>query len=304
VVTFYGKGCKDIGVEGKYIFRSKEGERIAEFTGVLKKKFAPAEYLQKSPKEDLSNNPGAFFEVQTVNPSNQAEYDNAQPEFVRNISPKITKYFMANNVNMFYSKRPFHPQNAKNPNPADLCREVTYYIVKEGFPTYARRQKVETVQTKIHEPVINALLDIEERASELVLYVNNHELDAKPDTNQLSRTLSGTIDAAVNGGILKYLERFFSAAYLASPNCDVVTMKRFQYATLYLMNILDVGLKLLREHVKNAKALQLSDYLEKLQGTFKLAWRSKMEIPLDDLIKKCRDEVEKSAAAKKQDVAA
>ena len=104
--------------------------------------------------------------------------------------------------------------------------------------------------------------------------------------------LCRTIDAAVNGGILKYLERFMSSEYLTSSECDLTIMQRFQASTLYLMDITDTGLAILRRFV-SGKALGLSDHLEKLQKQFKKLWREKMEIDLQEFIAKTKSETRK-----------
>lgn len=57
--------------------------------------------------------------------------------------------------------------------------------------------------------------------------VISHRLDAKPDTNKLSMQLNGTIDAAVMGGVGKYLSAFFNKEFVMANPESIETLQRY-----------------------------------------------------------------------------
>ena len=298
-VNFMGKGFLKMGLQGPYIYKSIEGENFMDFLNGLKDKYQ-ATLFQKAPAdpEQYRNQDGRFFVAFHVDQSSESEWENVFQHRDKRISPKILCYRKLHNVNYFKSESRYRESKEKTNNEyKDMHREITFYITPKKFPTICRRQRIlvgdalkvydeklirgEKLKNKhfaslidlsnvsftagdklLHLcPLENAIKDIEDKVNELEELVINHHLDTQPDTNALSMSLNGTIDAAVNGGQDKYISAFFTEQYVQShPEHDHL-LKRFKIALQNQIFILEEGLRQRRLFVEG-KALALNDYLE------------------------------------------
>ncbi|KAF0973701.1 hypothetical protein FDP41_007088 [Naegleria fowleri] len=298
-VNFMGKGFLKMGLQGPYIYKSVEGENFMDFLNGLKDKYQ-AQLFQKVPAdpEQYRNQEGRYFVAFHVDQSSETEWENIFMHRDKRISPKILCYRKLHNVNYFKSESRYRESKEKTNNEyKDMHREITFYITPKKFPTICRRQRVLVGDAlKIYEekllkgeklkykdysscidlnkisyiandkllhlcPLENAIKDIEDKVNELEELVINHHLDQQPDTNALSMSLNGTIDAAVNGGQDKYISAFFTEQYVNThPEHDHL-LKRFKVALQNQIFILEEGLRQRRLFVEG-KALALNDYLE------------------------------------------
>lgn len=180
----------------------------------------------------------------------------------RRITPRISKYNSLNQVNVFYKDKRFSTSTEKKPanEYKDLYREITYYYTKEKFPSIQRRMKIVDIKIVTLDPLENAIKDVEDKVREITDSVISHYKDIKPDSNELSMQLNGTLDAAVNGGITKYIEAFFNDEYI--NNADEKqkrNLARFQSCLRDQLAILKEGLQVWRQHTKNVR---LADHLD------------------------------------------
>jgi dedicator of cytokinesis protein 3 len=267
-VAFYGKGFRDIHLEGIYVYKSKELENHVEFANKMKKKYPQAELLTKPPQDvqALNERDGQFFEVFAISAITQREINNEYVARDPRRSPKIVKYEQLNNVTHLATARRYRESDEKAPNGydfMDMHREIRIFRVPQPFPCERRRQKVVEVITIDLDPLENAIKDVEDKTLDLQDSVISHRLDARPDTNELSMHLTGVIDAPVNGGMGKYIEYFFGEEYIKThPNCKPLLV-RFAKALQAQLEILKDGLYY-RRYFSSGKALALSDHLERL----------------------------------------
>jgi dedicator of cytokinesis protein 3 len=267
-VAFYGRGFRELHLEGVYVYKSKELENHVEFANKMKKKYPGAELLSKSPQDvaALNERDGMFFEVFAVSAITQREINN---EFVSRDpqrSPKIVKYEQLDNVTHLATARRYRESDEKAPNGydfMDMHREIRIFVVPQPFPCERRRQKVQDIVVIDLDPLENAIKDVEDKTLDLQDSVISHRIDARPDTNELSMHLTGVIDAPVNGGMGKYIEVFFGDDYIkAHPNCKPLLV-RFATALQEQLKVLKDCLYY-RRYFSSGKALALSDHLEKL----------------------------------------
>ncbi|KAL9642059.1 hypothetical protein ABK040_004108 [Willaertia magna] len=298
-VNFMGKGFLKIGLQGPYIYKSVEGENFIEFLDKMKDKYQ-AQLFQKLPNdpEQYRTQEGKFFIAYKVDPSSEAEKENLFQHRDKRVSPKISCYKKLHNINYFKTESRYRESKEKTLNEyKDMHRDIIFYIAPKKFPTICRRQRVLTGESlKVFDqkilsgekfknkhysslielqnmpyvandrtlhlcPLENAIKDIEDKVNELEDLVINHHLDQQPDTNALSMSLNGTIDAAVNGGMNKYIEAFLTEQYMQLHPEHKHLLARFKLALQNQLSILDEGLKQRRLFVEG-KALALNDYLE------------------------------------------
>ncbi len=267
-VAFYGRGFRDLHLEGVYIYKSKELENHVEFANKMKKKYPSAELLSKTPLDVVAQNEkdGQYFEVYAVSAITQREIDNQYVPRDPRRSPKIVKYEQLNNVTNLATARRYRESDKPAPNGydfMDMHREIRIYVVPTPFPCERRRQKVQDTVVIDLDPLENAIKDVEDKTLDLQDSVISHRIDTRPDTNELSMHLTGVIDAPVNGGMGKYIEVFFGEEYVKNhPNCGPL-LTRFALALRAQLYVLKDGLYY-RRFFSSGKALGLSDHLEKL----------------------------------------
>lgn len=145
----------------------------------------------------------------------------------------------------------------------NLHREIIVYHVEKNFPTIQRRQKIVKIEKINLSPLQNAIRDIEYKNKELTELVITFQKDSKPNTKQMSMLLNGVLDAAVNGGIEKYVTAFFSRKFLAKADDNVLAdLKRFQDALGQQLLISKEALVAWRK-VQNKQGMGLLEHLEK-----------------------------------------
>jgi hypothetical protein len=268
-VRYYGQGFKAIGLEGEYIHRGKELENHVEFANKLSANYPGSKVHFKQPSDELDNDPGMHLYVYTVVPSDDKELANVFEHRDYSISPKIRRYASMNNIKYVTVTRRYRESNEETNNEyKDMHREIKFFVLEDTFPNIKRMMRIVDVKYLHLNPLENAMKDIEDKVNELQDSVISHILDERPDTNELSMLLNGTIDAAVNGGILKYLDAFFSQEYKDKHPDQKETLSRFRKALFAQLDVLKEGLKHRRKHV-TGKALQLNDHLESMYERLK-----------------------------------
>lgn len=88
-----------------------------------------------------------------------------------------------------------------------------YYGTNLKLPSFQRRSEIIRKIEMLLSPVENAVASVagkNREVDEMITFVEN---EPKADLKPFIMLLSGVIDAAVNGGIAKYQDAFFSQAY-------------------------------------------------------------------------------------------
>ena len=129
----------------------------------------------------------------------------------------------------------------------DKDENVEIEMTGDSFPTIVRRKPIISRRKIILDPIENAVKNIEDKNIDLNELVLNHMVDTKPDTKQLSMSLNGTIDAAVHGGINKYISAFFVPDWIQANEKHLPTVKKLQKALDAQLEVLERGLEMYRK---------------------------------------------------------
>ncbi|KAG2388429.1 hypothetical protein C9374_000593 [Naegleria lovaniensis] len=129
----------------------------------------------------------------------------------------------------------------------DKDLNVEIVMTGDSFPTVVRRKPIISRKQVILNPIENAIKNIEDKNVDLNELVLNHMVDTKPDTKQLSMSLNGTIDAAVHGGINKYISAFFVEDWIKENPDQLPNVKRLQKALGDQLQVLERGLEMYRK---------------------------------------------------------
>ncbi|KAL0477542.1 dedicator of cytokinesis protein 1 [Acrasis kona] len=288
-VAYYGKGFDDLTLRNnQYIYRGNEAERLMDFVERIMKRFPNAEMLKPlvPVSDEVLNGDGQYIQLITVYPVDQDEVIRRTVPKARNekVSMNIYSYAGANDVSVFHYSRTFrmHPKDKEMNEISDLYTTLTLlyvgnqhlenvknqdddFLAGNSFPTIVRRKKILKSLEITLSPIQNAVKNIEDKNTELMELVISHNVDAKKDTNKLSMQLNGTIDAAVMGGVGKYLNAFFTDQYVTTNPGDLPELQRLQRALAQQLVVLEKGLDMYDQYGTTAT----KKHCEHLQSMFR-----------------------------------
>ncbi|CUM66204.1 uncharacterized protein PRCAT00003863001 [Priceomyces carsonii] len=141
----------------------------------------------------------------------------------------------------------------------DLWTEETIYETYQSFPTLLNRSDIKSIKVSKLSPLENAIRAIVDKTNELVLLESvistavKQKTDYSSDFADLSRQLSGTVDAPVNGGVGQY-RVFFSDAQDDSNSTELLR-DAFNDLTVVLNRCLELHAKLVSPNMKAAHDL-------------------------------------------------
>ncbi|CAJ0878034.1 21197_t:CDS:2 [Entrophospora sp. SA101] len=222
-VGFYGRGFPASLQNRQFIYRGLEWEKIGAFCEHMQNKHPQAQLLKSNspPTDDILYGDGQFLQVSAVTP----EPDKNLPLFKRDAPSSIRSYYEYNSVNTFSFSRPVNknPDGVKSGNEfLDLWTEKTILVSEDHFPTVLRRSEVIQVTVFEVSPIENAVTTMRSKNRELLIleskyraFLNSNKVGtAKVNTNPLSMSLNGAVDAPVNGGVPMYKKAFFDPEFI------------------------------------------------------------------------------------------
>ncbi|CAG8552369.1 31262_t:CDS:2 [Gigaspora margarita] len=223
-VGFYGRGFPASLQNRQFIYRGYEWEKIGAFCERMLNKHPQAQLLKSNstPTDEILHGDGQFLQVTAVMP----EPDRNAPVFKGDVPSAIRSYYEHNSINTFSFSRPVNknPDGVKSTNEfLDLWTEKTILISEDHFPTVLRRSEVVQVTVIEVSPIENAVAAMKAKNRELITleakynaYLTSVKVVDKINTNPLSMSLNGAVDAPVNGGVPMYKKAFFSSDFLES----------------------------------------------------------------------------------------
>ncbi|CAG8657138.1 13718_t:CDS:2, partial [Acaulospora morrowiae] len=245
-VGFFGRGFPASLQNRQFIYRGYEWEKIGAFCERMQNKHPQAQLLKSSnsPTDDILYGDGQFLQVTAVKP----EPDRSNPVFKGDVPSSIRSYYEHNSINTFSFSRPVNknPDGVKSTNEfLDLWTEKTILISEDHFPTVLRRSEIVQVTVIEVSPIENAVATMKAKNQELLTleskygaYLNSKGSD-KVNTNPLSMSLNGAVDAPVNGGVPMYKKAFFSKEFLAENPEKEVFVEKLKEAIEEQVRIID-----------------------------------------------------------------
>jgi len=127
----------------------------------------------------------------------------------------------------------------------------TFVIPEEALPCARRRVPVVAKKTRLLTPLKAAVITISAKndiISETARLLERNSSGGMGIVNRLSQQLSGTIDAAVNGGVKEYIKAFLQSDYIDMHPQDEKTLVEFRIALKNQMQLLEKGLSVFGEN--------------------------------------------------------
>ncbi|GMM33848.1 Dck1 protein [Saccharomycopsis crataegensis] len=156
---------------------------------------------------------GRYLHITTVEPRVNV------PQNISNLTVSARLYMENRNLTRFTNARRLPGSSSV----MDLWVEETTYETYTSFPTLMNRSEIKSAITVKLSPLQNALRSLTSKTQELIGLetMANKAMKEKEDLSnifsEMSRQLSGTIDAPVNGGIGQYRVFFGSESFTKNP---------------------------------------------------------------------------------------
>jgi len=274
-VGFYGKGFP-ASLQGKeFVYRGFELERVMEFTSRIQAKFPNAEILKsnKAPEKDILDSDRQHIQIVQVAP---VPSEDVKVKFAnRNVSARVSDYYANNNINTFKYNIPLkRDKTKKGVNEfADLWIAETYLTTHYSFPTILRRSEVIKRWEVVKHPIEIAIETCDSKNKELSIFVKQFGgPDSKESSQSFTMTLSGVIDAAVNGGVKNYKEAFFTQVYKDSNpdkvNSNDEKIEALKKAMQEQEKIIETALKI-HDKICQPQMRALHDHMLEMLDRFK-----------------------------------
>lgn len=242
-VGFYGIGFPLFLRNKLFVYRGLEYEKIVAFTQRMQTQFPQAQILMKNvpPDDSILSSDGQYIQICSVKPIPEP-----RPEFEgHNIPEKIISYYLVNDVRVFQFDRPIHREPVDKDNEfKSLWIERTILETDGCLPSILRWLEVSRQRVQEIPPIVHACESIEAMNKELCRLIAQYTLDPKRAISPLSMRLTGVIEAAVNGGIAKYQEAFFTGRYAQEHPDQAANIACLKALILNKVHILEGGLSL------------------------------------------------------------
>eukprot|EP01006_Ploeotia_vitrea_P054501 TRINITY_DN67895_c10_g3_i1.p1 TRINITY_DN67895_c10_g3~~TRINITY_DN67895_c10_g3_i1.p1 ORF type:complete len:438 (+),score=274.69 TRINITY_DN67895_c10_g3_i1:233-1546(+) len=258
-VFLHGDGFSEELRGRQFVFRSGDGlnpESVRDFTERIKARWSDATVANSSdPPTDEQLALPQFIQITTLTPSSPEEMDGLPSQWHGlDVDPpaRLKRFYENNGVRVFYYTRMLKDKkDDKAVNEyASLWIEQTFLEIGDKLPGLRRVANVLNEKRVQLTPIEVAVQQLYQKNMELKAIVENATFDVnagkKVDVNTMSMMLAGVIDAAVQGGINKYREAFFTADF-ARENPDLVPFQAaFKQQLGLQLPLLQRGLKFFR----------------------------------------------------------
>lgn len=257
-VTFYGAGFPQTLQNTTLVYRGKPFEKLDDFHKFILDKY-PDCVLMKSlaePNEnELLDESVKMIQVNACTPQVDLRVKFGDAENLSSIDESILVYYKHNDCCKFtFSRRLRQPKlsstsNSSDDNFASLWREKLTLQTEFAMPGLLPFCQVVCIDKSTVSPIENAIEDMKNANARLGFAVNTFKCEDKrqlADVRTLGQVLLGISDAAINGGIAKYEQAFFSQMHL-SKDGTLASGKQATSSNLLAVPIQEPKLSLQRQ---------------------------------------------------------
>lgn len=250
-VSFMGFGFSSSLRNKTFIFEGLPFEHITSMQNRLLNVYHGSSIVQSADEVArllLKPTMGRCINVTTVEPRFVLSDDYTRSMNMPNMNNKIRMYIENRDLNMFSSSRRLPGAT----NVTDLWVEESTFTTASTFPTLMYRAEVIETKTRKLSPVQNAIRSLQVKIQELSGLLNMGQKILKENGDsleifeELSRNITGTISAPINGGSMQY--KVFLTG-LTSVKIDALDASKLQAAydelTIQLNACLSLHLELL-----------------------------------------------------------
>ncbi|ELU05722.1 hypothetical protein CAPTEDRAFT_97079 [Capitella teleta] len=209
-VGFFGQGFPPFLRNKEFVYRGRPLEKISSFQKRLLEEFDQSKCVSgAAPVDDaLRQHPGQFLQLCPLRPVPSLDPAMSTPD----VPNAVRNFYLVNEVDTFQSDRPFH-DGVKDPQNdfRSLHVDRTTVRIAQKLPGVLKWFEVTECSHKILTPIevaIDAMGRVNQKLQNLILRFSSP--DAESSLNPMTMRLNSVMDAAVNGGIVKYERAFFA----------------------------------------------------------------------------------------------
>ncbi|KAI1882231.1 hypothetical protein AGOR_G00248560 [Albula goreensis] len=240
-VGFYGKKFPFFLRNKEFVCRGHDYERLEAFQQRMLNEFPHAIAMQhvNQPDETISQAEAQYLQIYAVTPIPESQ-DVLQRD---GVPDNIKSFYKVNHIWKFRYDRPFHKGTKDKENEfKSLWVERTTLTLVQSLPGISRWFEVEKRDLVEMSPLENAIEVMENKNQQLRTLISQCQARQMNNINPLTMCLNGVIDAAVNGGLTRYQEAFFTKDYIASHPEDGEKIGRLRELMFEQAHILEYGL--------------------------------------------------------------
>ncbi|UXI23320.1 elongator complex protein 4 [Sarcoptes scabiei] len=247
-VSFYGLDFPSFLQNTTFIFRGLEFEKLSSFTHRIQQEFPSAQLLTKvvPSDENITESNCQYIQIFSVRPVPEPP---VHPDQALIFGPpdNVLNYYNTNAVKQFVQDRPIQ-RGAFDPNNEfkSLWIERTTYTIEQSLPGMLRMFKVISTLVTYLSPIENACETIDNKNIELSKLISSYVNESsRPESiSPLSMRLQGILDAAVNGGIAKYIDAFLGSEFLNTNPDQTSNVSLLKDRIAHQISIVEAGLSL------------------------------------------------------------
>lgn len=266
-VGYYGRGFPSNVRAKEFIFHGQPLERLQDFIERVQSKFPYSELLKTTepPGPDITNSDGQYIQIFSVKPVQDPD---VLKKYAK-VPAKVRTFNEYVNINKFVYRRPFGKDKAKSKKNEflDLWTMEYLYETKHTFPVATDRSEIVKTSESVTTPIQNAVLTLQAKNEELIRFQEEYSDGKSENLGSFTRVLSGTIDAAVGGGMEKYKQAFCTPEYLAENPSDAPYVAQlgtmFDNQLKILTTCIEIHARVCPPQIKNLQ-MHLEETLAKL----------------------------------------
>ncbi|KAJ6249400.1 dedicator of cytokinesis [Anaeramoeba flamelloides] len=282
-VGFFGKGFnrpKYIDIYNKtFVYKGQLLEQLTTFVQTIKTKFPNATIGPDEPNEEKLETIEQYIQIAKVDPTRLEDYYSSTGSSSSSSTtitgsgsgnlkktdkvhlPEYIKQFQNNyDLNIFVYLKPFFKGKDKKNEFKSLWIRKDYYILNGAFPSSHRRIEIKEHRIIELSPIQNAIGSLETKNNELKEFNNKFGTLKETNVNPFTMALNGVIDAAVNGGVFKYIDAFFVEEYLQQNPKHTPLVEKLRRLLKEQLQLLETGLRI-HEKIVTTDMIQLHEKL-------------------------------------------
>eukprot|EP00095_Tigriopus_kingsejongensis_P008592 maker-scaffold1083_size63694-snap-gene-0.15 protein:Tk08592 transcript:maker-scaffold1083_size63694-snap-gene-0.15-mRNA-1 annotation:"dedicator of cytokinesis protein 3 isoform x2" len=259
-VGFYGNNFPPFLKNKEFVYRGLEFEKLPAFQQRISDEFPQSQILPSNsqPDQTICNQDGQFIQICCVKPFPDEMSDPEVSMEGVTVPSKIRRSQDRMSISRFIYDRPFHQGKRDKSNEfKTLWLERTSFQCNASFPGVLRWFEVSESKVELIPPIQHACETIQAKNVEIQHMIND---PLEQPIQKLSLNLQGVIDAAVNGGIFKYQEAFFSNDFMNGHPEHAEEIPRLKRLMIDQVSILDQALRQ-HERLISPEVRPLHDHL-------------------------------------------
>lgn len=245
LVGYYGDGFPSCIRNQRFVFRGLEFEKLGAFCERLLNKHPNAKIINSDKMEEMSKKSPSMQVLQvikldvarskektkTVEQASTLHQkrkslvicNEATPMLCDRVPENIASFYENKDISMFSFSKPIMMKST-NKSPVEeflnLWVEKTFVECEQSFPSLLRLSKVIRMTKQLISPIENAIKSVNEKSKELLSlrlkFTAQEDDKIQVNCSPLTMSLSGAIDAPVNGGITLYQQAFLCDDFVVS----------------------------------------------------------------------------------------